>query len=65
MKYVVVNWIETNETSVLEESCVRDVTMLTNPGKKGMIYYKEIGKKPRKGGLKAYLGRVVSVHGKF
>ena len=65
MKYIVVNWIETNETSILEESCVCDITMLRNPGKKGMIYFKEIGKKPCKGGLKAYLGRVVSVHGKL
>ena len=64
MKYVVVNWTATNETSVIEESCVKDKAMLTNPSKKGMIYYREIGKKNHKEGLKSYLGRVISVHGK-
>lgn len=66
MKYVLVSWTETNETSVLEENCVRDADMLTKPDKKGMIYYKLPGKKTApKGGWKAYLGRVVSVHGKL
>ena len=44
---------------------VSGTRLFYHAGKKGMIYYKEIGKKPRKGGSKAYLGRVVSVHGKF
>ena len=65
MKYVLVNWTVTNETSVLEESCVRDASMLSDPNKKGMIYFKEIGKKAPKAGWQAYPGRVVSVHGKF
>ena len=64
MKLVLVNWTETNETSIMEEHSVRDVDMLVNPKKEGMIYYKVIGQRPPKGGWKAYLGRVVSVHGK-
>ncbi len=30
MKYVVVYWTETNETSVMEDNSVRDETMLSN-----------------------------------
>ncbi len=63
MKYVFVYWTETNETSVMEDNSVRDETMLSNPKRVGMIYHKEIGKKPPKGGWKAFAGRVISVHG--
>lgn len=65
MKYVLVLWVETNETSVMEEHAVRDTNMLSNFGKRGMVYHKEIGKKAPKGGWKAYLAQVVSIHGKY
>lgn len=64
MKYVLVHWSESNDTSIMEEHSVRDVSMLTNTSKEGMIYHKDVGKKAPKGGWKAYLGRVLSVHGK-
>ena len=59
-KYVVVFWIETNE-----ENAVRDITMLSHFGKRGMVYHKDIGKKAPKGGWKAYMAQVVSIHGKY
>lgn len=63
MKFVVVSWTETNETSVMEDSAVRDPAMLSDPKRVGMIYHKQIGKKAPAGGWKAYAGRVISVHG--
>ena len=81
MKYAVVYWIATNETScfgrqlllcsrcqhafkalIIQIQCINN----TNPKKKGMIYYRLPGeKKAPKGGWKAYIARVVSVHGKL
>ena len=65
MKFVVVLWVETNETSVMGEDSVRDQSMLENPQRVGMILHKEIGRKAPKGGWKAYAGRVISVHGQY
>jgi hypothetical protein len=66
MKYAVVYWIAAKKRVVLEDNCVRDASMLTNPEKKGLIYYRLPGeKKAPKGDWKAYIARVVSVHGKL
>ena len=64
MKFVVVHWIQTNETGVMEQQALRDTSMLTNFKKQGMVYHKEIGKKAQKGGWKAYMARMESVNGK-
>lgn len=63
MKYILVHWSATNNTTVLTEEFVRDKSMLKDPKKEGMIRYGKIGAKPPTGGWKAYLGRVLFVHG--
>jgi hypothetical protein len=63
MKYILVHWSATNNTTVLTEEFVRDKSMLNDPKKKGMIRYGTIGAKPPNGGWKAYLGRVIFVNG--
>ena len=64
VRYVLVHWTVTNNTSIMEDDSIKDVSLLTNSSKEGMVYHKHMGKKAPKGGWKAYLGRVVSVHGK-
>ncbi len=54
MKYILVHWSATNNTTVLTEEFVRDKSMLNDPKKKGMIRYGTIGAKPPNGGWKAY-----------
>ena len=39
--------------------------MLSHFGERGMVYHKDIGKKAPKGGWKAYMAQVVSIHGKY
>ena len=63
MKYVLVHWSATNDTTVLTEEFVRDRTMLKDPEKEGMVLYGTIGAKPPPGGWKAYLGRIMFVNG--
>ena len=45
MKYVLVHWSATNDTTVLTEEFVRDKTMLKDPEKEGMVLYGTIGAK--------------------
>lgn len=59
VRYVLVHWTVTNNTSIMEDDSIKDVSLLTNSSKEGMVYHKHIGTC-----WKAYLGRVVSVHGK-
>lgn len=63
MKYVLVHWTATNETSVLTEKFVRDKSMLDDASKEGMIYFGKAGSKQPKAGWKAYLGRVQYTNG--
>ena len=50
MKYVLIHWISTNETSILTSEFVRDKTMLDDPSKQGMVMFGQIGIKPAKFG---------------
>ena len=63
MKYILVHWTATNETSILTDDFVRDKSMLTDSKKEGMIRFGKINTKEPKTGLKCYLGRVVFAHG--
>ena len=63
MKYVLIHWTASNETSVLTEEFLPDRSMLDNLGKEGMVLFGEPGMKPPKSGWKAYLGRVVATSG--
>ena len=65
MKYVLVHWSATNNTTVLTDDFVRDKSMLENPNKEGMICFGAIGAKPPKSGWKAFLGRVIFVNGEL
>lgn len=64
MKYILVHWTATNETSLLTEDFVRDKSMLDDENKEGMIRFGKLNTKEPKDGWKAYLGRVVFAHGK-
>jgi hypothetical protein len=69
MKYAVVYWIATNETSCfgrqLDSRCQHSHKS-GDERSKGMIYYRLPGeKKAPKGDWKDYIARVVSVHGKL
>lgn len=63
MKYVLIHWTATNETSILSEDFVRDKSMLKDNSKEGMIRFGKLGRKEPKGGWKAYLGRVIFANG--
>ena len=39
MKYVLVHWTESNETSILSAEFVKDKSMLKDPEKKGMVMF--------------------------
>lgn len=65
MKYALIHWISSNETSVLTTEFVRDKTMLDNPGKQGMVLFGQIGMKLPKSGWRAYLGRVIVTSGEY
>lgn len=63
MKYILVHWTATNETSILTEEFVRDKSLLQDTRKEGMIRFGDLNAKEPKDGWKSYLGRVVFVHG--
>ena len=65
MKYPLIRWISTNETSILTSDFVRDKTMLDDPTKQGMVMFGQIGIKPPKSCWKSYLARVVATSGKI
>lgn len=63
MKYILVHWTASNETSILTEEFVRDKSMLKDVNKEGMVRFGKLGCKEPKGGWKAYLGRVIFING--
>jgi hypothetical protein len=64
MKYILVHWTASNETTILTEEFVTNKAMLKDPKIEGMIRFGQVGCKEPKGGWKAYLGKVVYVNGK-
>ena len=64
MKYVLVHWTESNETSILGEECVKDKSMLKDTNKRGMVMFGDPSAKPPKTGWKLYLARVIAASGK-
>ena len=64
MKYVLIHWISTNETSILTSEFVRNKTMLDDLSKQGMVMFGQTRIKPPKSGWKSYLGQVVATSGK-
>lgn len=65
MKYVLIHWSVSNETSILTQECVRDKGMLDNPEKEGMVVFGDSRKKTPKSGWKSYLGRVLATSGEY
>ena len=63
--FVLVHWVETNQTSILDDSFLMDKTMLGDSDKVGMIKHGDLQKKAPKHGWKAYAARVLAVSGKF
>ena len=62
---VLVHWVETNQTSILDEEMVVDKTMLRDPAKVGMVKHGDSSKKAPKHGWKAYPAKVLSASGKL
>lgn len=65
MKYVLIHWTQTNETSILSEEFVKDKSMLQDPNKHGMVMFGDASAKPPKTGWKSYLARVIAASGKY
>ena len=65
MKFVLIHWVASNETSILTENFVRDKSMLDNPEKEGMVVFGDSHVKAPKSGWKSYLGRVLATSGKY
>ncbi len=64
MKYVLIHWTESNETSILNEEFVKDKSMLNDPDKEGMVMFGDSAVKAPKTGWKSYLARVLAASGK-
>ena len=58
--WVLVHWVESNQTSIIDERMVEDKSLLDNPRKTGMVKYGDPKKKAPKHGWKAYLAKVVA-----
>lgn len=65
MKFVLVHWIESNETSIISEEFVKDKSMLDDKHKKGMVMFGDAKAKAPKGGWKSYLAKVLASSGKY
>lgn len=63
MKYVLVHWNESNETSILSEECVKDKSMLKNPDKEGMVMFGDAKMKAPQNGWNSYLAKVLAASG--
>ena len=63
--WVLVHWIDSNQTSILNHSMVPDKSMLNDHTKVGMVEHGDPDKKMPKNGWKAYPAVVVAVNGKF
>ena len=65
MKYALIHWTESNETSILSTEFVKDKSMLKDPEKKGMVMFGDATMKAPKAGWKSYLARVLAASGKL
>ena len=65
MKYVLVHWVESNETSILSQDCVKDESMLTDPNKNGMVMFGDKKWKAPTSGWKSYLAKVLASSGEY
>ena len=61
--WALVHWLESNQTSILDETMVEDKSLLDNPRKTGMVKYGDPKQKAPKHGWKAYLAKVVAKSG--
>lgn len=62
--YVLIKWVKENQVSVGLDKYVRDIKMLSDPKRVGLVEHGSLGTKPPKGGWKAFPAQILAVKGK-